>query len=714
MIRAAAWLIIGCLLGAGAVYAVIGESERPGSASFVESFADLSLGRGRPAESDAASVSESLAIYRAVAAEANPAGLRTALAAAATSDWSPSRDVEIDALLARLGELAPAEAAAAARELGLETHFLADAYVYLAVADPGAAIRELAAIDGRSDRLDVALALLDVVGDDSAGLERVSLGLAEADRAQLRVAWIAARAEQDPFGAFREARLLGRNEAGSALQRIGRIWAAQDPSSAVAQADLLAEPLRRQFLAAVLVEWARLDPYAYLSWLESTPSAPAEAAVGLPFLAASHPDLVIGAADGMSGQVGQAARMLALQTFAETDTDEAIARAETMRAGPERDALLMAIGSVLAGRDPDAALAWARNVATPPQRLMTQIMFTIAQTSPERAIEFFDNPPPGVDAQLAMSIATSMMVRESETAEVLADRLVASDSIQSANALRNLVGGWMQQHPERALEWVLAHESQINASVLGTAAQAIASADPAAAAAYLDRIPAEHRSLWINQVAGHYGMSDPNGALTWVAQFQGQAVYDNALRSVIIASAAIDARSAAEALSQASPAVQIGAAPLVAGQFARADPRAAARWAESLADEQARNGAIGMTVSSWAATDFGAARAYTLGLDRGEPRDQALNMLVMTSTQTGDLDTGLLNAFSSDRAVQGALTSVIPIIARQDPDEARALLDRVTSGEARRVIEAQIEAQIEGQARAPFGSAGGIRLFEGN
>jgi hypothetical protein len=702
LIRAAALLVAGVLLGGGAVYAVIGASGGSDSRSLADAVADFALGRDGPEDSGVVTAAESLAIYRAIAEETSPANLEAALESAAASAWSPARDVEIDGLLARLAELAPGDVPGLARALGLETRFLADAYVYLAAADPVAAIRELASIESRSQRLDVALALLAVVGDNSAGIERVSAGLADDDRERLRVQWIVARAEYDPYGAFREAQSLGPDLAGRALERIGTVWAAQDPLGAIAQADLLAESLKESYLASVFREWVRLDAYGYLSWLESVPSPHRQASVALQVLAGSHPELVMSIVDGLSDDIGGMVKTIALRAMAEADPDAAIARAERMPAGSERDALLVAIASALGGRDPDAALAWARTVNAPPQNMMNQIMVTIAQRHPERAVEFLDNPPPGVDQRLVMSIVTATMGRDPETAQVLADKLVARDSIQAANALQNLISHWTRQDPERALDWLLAHDAQVSATALSISATAIASADPIAAAGYLDRIPTEYRSAWIAQVAGPYGLFDPNGALAWVNGFQGENVYDQALHAVITASARIDARSAAQALSQASPAAQLAAAPHVASFFAREDPFAATRWAEGLSEERARASAIGAAVSEWSGADFVGARNYTLDLDRGEARDQALNALILRSARSGgSLDRGLLDAFGSDRATQETLASAIPMISRNDPEEARALLERITSAEMRRQIEQRIEA-LAGSAPGLF------------
>ena len=61
------------------------------------------------------------------------------------------------------------------------------------------------------------------------------------------------------------------------------------------------------------------------------------------------------------------------------------------------------------------------------------------------------------------------------------------------------------------------------------------------------------------------------------------------------------------------------------------------------------------------------------------------------SAQSPRFDRSLLDALSSDRATQDALTSVIPIVSRQNPGEAQELLRRVTNPEVRREIEEQIE-----------------------
>jgi hypothetical protein len=696
LIKAIASLLAGCLLGAGAMYFAMQAPDRagspgPGSGSFIESVADFALGRDGAVAAPSTSVADSLAAYRA-AGLTGRADVRQALETAASAPWSPARDVEIDALLARFSDLAPAEAAVAARQLGLETRFVADAYVHWAEQNPAAAVAGLAAIESRDARNDVALALLDILGDDSAGFRQVAAGLPESDRAPLEIAWISLRAESDPYGAFREAQsLAGTRQTAKALEQVAIAWASQEPLGAIAQADVLEEPYRSQYLASVFREWAQLDPTGYLAWLQSSASPPDQAVIGLSLLAGTNPDLVMSVAGGLSGNLRQSARLIAMQAIAEADPEAAMARIAATPPGQEREIMMMSVGAALARRDPDAAIAWAESLPAPSPNLMMQVVISIVRMHPERATQLLENPPRGTDPALMALFATTAVASNPDQAPILADRLVASDSIQSANALRGLITNWAQQDPERALDWVLAHESQVNANVLGGAAQSIAAVDPVAAAGYVERIPLSYRPVWIAQVAGPYGFREPAAALAWVAQFQGQDVYDSALGAVINGVAQVDPRAAAQAVSQAGPQVQLSAAPSVAAALAREDPRAAARFAESLADERASRSAIAMTVATWAVGDLGAAQSYALGLDRGETRDQALDALIRQSAQSPRFERSLLDAFSSDRATQDALERAIPLVSRQDPAEAQELLRRVTSPEARRRIEEQIE-----------------------
>jgi hypothetical protein len=252
----------------------------------------------------------------------------------------------------------------------------------------------------------------------------------------------------------------------------------------------------------------------------------------------------------------------------------------------------------------------------------------------------------------------------------------------------------MQRDPGTALDWVLAHGTEISPDVLTNAASTLASRDPVGAAAYLDRIPASHRGAWVTQVAGQYGRADPHAAMAWLSQFQGQEMYDVALRQLISGAAQTDGRAAATLLSQAGGTVQFGVAQVVASGFARQDPREAARWAQTLSDPRARSTAQYAIANAWYAFDAGGARSYALGMSAGAERDQLLGNLVTRAASAGNFDRALIDGIGNDALRQQAIGVGITLLANRNPAQARALLASEISDPAERErIEAQIRTQ---------------------
>jgi DNA-binding transcriptional regulator YbjK len=677
MIRSAQLLIIGMLSGAAAMFVVVGS--------------DAERARG-PAPLPAGA-SERLAVYRAAAGETDLALLQNELESAAATAWSPARDVQIDALIARLSELAPTQTVTLARALQLDAKFVIEAVLNWAEVDPDAALRGLTTVDNAPLKQQIALALLAIFGDDNAGFDRISASLTLQESESLRVEWLGRRAEFDPVGAFSEAQALADGDLKlRVLERIASTWAEQDPIGALSQADILQDPLRFAYRSSVFNQWARLDGAGYLSWLRSVAAPPDEAVGSLRYLAITNPDRMLELAAGLTGDIGRIVRRVALQSLAEVDPAAAMTQASALPPGPDRDSVLTATAISLAASDPDTALAWAQNLSPPSPGTLRQVAMVIAQSHPDRALELIDNPPEGIDSRLIGSLMVSVVSSDPDQAEMLANQLIDSDNIQVRNSLRNLVGNWMQQDPDRALAWILAHDAQVDAGVFGRAAQALAQSDPAAAASDIDRIPVRFQSAWISQVAGPYARNDPAAALAWVAQYRGQSVYPSALLAAVTGSAQVDPRLAAEFIAQADSESQLVTAPQLAQIWASREPGAAARWAAELADDRSRASALGAAVSAWAVSDPGAARSWTLDLGRGPDRDYALTVLVSGSSVSGVVDRSLLNAYSSDSARQQTLTQVIPELARSNPEEAQQLLDLVTNSTTRRQLEERIEA----------------------
>jgi hypothetical protein len=246
-----------------------------------------------------------------------------------------------------------------------------------------------------------------------------------------------------------------------------------------------------------------------------------------------------------------------------------------------------------------------------------------------------------------------------ENRAAFATALLRESDDPSAEAVRTaMLGNWVQSEPGSALDWMLENGAAIEPALASSIASALAVRDAKKAAQYIDRLPAEIRPNWMQQVATPYASQNPSEAATWLAQFQGQPGYDSAYRAVMNRLAQADPLAAAQMLSAAPGELQASlSVSMVANGFAREDLAGAARWASSLSDTNARAQAVGQVASDWAARDPRSAQRWALGFPRGELRDQALSSVLSRMAQSGfaeTIDPELLEAFASESSRERA------------------------------------------------------------
>jgi hypothetical protein len=420
---------------------------------------------------------------------------------------------------------------------------------------------------------------------------------------------------------------------------------------------------------------------------------PTEAMSGLQYLLATNPDLVEGVASGISGDMAMSMRLMAMQSRATRDPAAAKAEAAAMPPGEQRDQAIQVVAQALARTDPRAAIEWVQGLSPPVANGMESVLMTIAQTDIGLALDLLDDPRMAGNTQMALALATSSGVSDPAQAPLIAERLVTRTDPESRAALSRLVGNWMQRDPEAALDWVLGHGTEIDQNVMASAARTMATRNPVAAASFTDRIPPAQRSAWIVQVASGYGSRDPQAAMNWVSQYQGQEFYDLAVRQLITSAAATDPAAAAQLLRQSSPTVQFGAAQQVAQALAQqGDPRAALSWAETLADPRARSSAQVAAATAWYGTEPDSARRYVLAQLAGANRDQMARNLFQRAAIAGSFDRELLNGISDAAARQALASQSITLIARTNAPLARSLLaSEITDPALRATISAQID-----------------------
>lgn len=702
-------LVLGAGFGAVIAASWLGSADDSGSVAGSESsvltaIAERAFGRNRSADNEV-TTADRLRVYRTVQNESDSADLERDIRQAAAREASIERDLEIDAALMRLMEIAPAQGVELAIRIPLDTHLIAAALVTLAEADAEAALALLPEIPDRRTRIQSAIALLDVTGENARGLDRIARALEPRDQDALTLGWLARRAETDAPGAFRDAL---QSTSGplqeDALSAIAVSWAAQDPAGALIQSSSLPENLASGFRQTVYTEWARIDLAGFVAHVESVGAEVIEVQTAFQYVLYSDPALAIRITDGLSGDdmvsrsMASALRQSAQGQLAVRDLDAATAQLAAMSPGTDRDRLAQAIASALAQRDPFEAVAWVRTLDPPSPNAYTSIMSMVALTDIDAAFELLgETDIPGPSGVMITMIASRVM-GDPRRAREFVNRLSARDDAESRQALSTLVASWMQRDPGSALDWIVASGTDVDSNLMRTAAMDMARRDIVGAAEYTDRLPERYRGAWVIELARHYAANDSAAALDWLNQYQGRDYYDIALRETVNQLARTNPRAAAQALSRASPDAQLASAPAVARSYSQQDPRAAANWALGLTDDRVRPQAVMMAVNVWLQSDPAAARRFTLDMAAGEVRDNALTALLGRSMSTGTVDASLLDAYSSQRSREEGLASALPTLYRNDPDEALAVLEREIRDPR---IRREVEDRFQGGSPAP-------------
>jgi hypothetical protein len=309
-------------------------------------------------------------------------------------------------------------------------------------------------------------------------------------------------------------------------------------------------------------------------------------------------------------------------------------------------------------------------------------------------------------------------MRSDATMEMIANRLLASDDRQlRESTAQMLVTTWASRSPESAMRWLLANGQNASPNFFTQVGQQLAMRDPRNALAQSTQIPAAMREQWMQGLAQGYAQNDPQGAIDWLVQYRAEPWYARAATNAAMQLAQRDGAAAARLVDridteQSGPQAQ-QLVSMVAQRWANQDPAAAAEWAMDRASPQERTNAIQSVARIWAAQDPAGARQWTLRLPPGGVRDSALTaMLTAVPRGGGGLDTGLLNAFTSDVARQQAVLQLVQGMAYTDAARARSavetyLTDPTLRAQAERTIEAARNDPNRGSP--PFVPSGVVR-----
>jgi len=688
----------GALSGAAVMYVASGRDDAPAAPSAslkssAESSQPASAGPAlRPVDfltlvTGSIDVAERAALFR-LAAEADRRTLEALAAQVAALPDIEGRRLALEALFTRYAELDAPAAAAFARTLDLPVAALKPLYVTWARRDARGALAGLGELAAR-EAMTLGVALLDVLGNDDLGIARILSAAPHLDPDGFRVEAAAAKAAQDPQAALAALLELPAEKAAAAFERLAVLFVERDVHGAIAAIDAIADDNRRnQLRAAVMRAWARLDPDALVDYIvDLDPQARGEAlgVGGLQAFALVDPKLALRAADEIPGEAGLMMRSAALMSLAREDPLAALNFVETLPAGVERDRMLHTIAESYGEADPAAALAWAQGLGIP--GVLQQAVFGIARVDAARAIDLVFTLPTANRENLLRLLVANNRLDAAQTA-ALADRVLAE--APRSRAVQTLANMWAQRAPADALPWLLAHSDSAASNAIPLAGSSLARRDPAAATAYLDRVPAELRAAWLSAVADGYAQNDPRAAASWIAQYSGERGYDAAAAAVAARMSRQDPAAAARLFASVDPALAPDAAAnarTIGSALARQDPIAAASWARELPAATAP-GATSVVAGAWVVRDAPAARNWVMSLPANEARDAALVQIVGATAGTTAADASLLDAFSSPAAQQRGIAEAARFVATRDSDVARELVNRyVTDPEVRRSAE---------------------------
>jgi uncharacterized protein (DUF2267 family) len=627
---------------------------------------DLPSAESGPSASTERPSSAALAAFRRALTVEEPTTLEARLAELFSEPYSVARETEIRALFMRLAALDLGRALRVAETPGFDRDLIADVVRALAEDDADTALAALASVRNAASRLDLAVALLDAIGFDPQGIDRVAAALPNYQRIDFQARALAELAETDPNRALGTA--LGLDEGGArnaAAQRVGVTWAHLDPVGALSRAATLPPELEAAYRASVAREWARLDAAGFLSYADSQPALddflPALMQTmgvdpGLTFEVASrHPPVPIG--NGFSDNI--TVERTAFGTMTNEDPERMLGMLDAMPEGYRKEELSKAFAEIYTLMRPGEAMAWARSLEPRNATLEATVILNASRRDYEQALRWFSEyelPPPG-SGQLAtpdfivFSIGTYLGTDPNrfDIANDLRSRL---DEPNVAATLARLTTVWALTDPVGTFDWAVSGDAAVDPALAGTLARMISDRDAAEAAALTDRLPPELRGNWLQEVAARYASQDPDAASDWVVQFQGEPGYEAMLGRVLQQAAMVNPESAARTLQFAPAELQQSAAARIAAAWAGRNLAQAGQWAASLGNASARSAAVGQVANTWAYRDPRAAQRWAAGLPRGDVRDQALASVLT-------------------RLARDDFASTI------DPDQARSLLERI-------------------------------------
>lgn len=421
-------------------------------------------------------------------------------------------------------------------------------------------------------------------------------------------------AKKDPAAALK---LIKENfnsrEASNAYDSVFSAWAENDFGAALAAAQGLTDPqLRQRALRATLQKRVDTDPRAVLEvvrtakvsdlrwnvgnnainrWLERDMTAARDYVLGLP-----------------RGEMRDMQIRQVTQEMVRRDPQEALAWVDGIPEA-DREEAIQSLFSNWGNKDPDAAIAAARNL---PQGRMQetalgQLAESLIESDVKTAMELLKDLPEGQARQNAMNQVGYRWARLDPAAA--AEWIYSNDPNAERGSMHQVMWEWSRNDPEAALKWVLnLPESDRKGQMVGQVVSQMSRSDPATAAEQIEKLPIESQRSAVQNFVSNWTYRDPDAAAKWALSLRDATSQENAIGAVASQWGNRDPAATARWIEKLpAGAARDAAVTNFSYAASQTDPEGAVAWAVTIRDPDKQRNTVRNTYANWARKDPVAA-----------------------------------------------------------------------------------------------------------
>jgi hypothetical protein len=420
-------------------------------------------------------------------------------------------------------------------------------FTTLGQLDSDLALRMIDEIGDAPVRQAVALALFDVLRMDPNAIDRVASALPVLETVNFRIAAIERLAISDMTSAISVTASLPIHQQRLALLHLVPIAVANDPlgSAATAAQRISLPTLRSEFLNALLVAVAEVDPskaFEYLEDLEEPDFSDFVRADAMYVaLASVDPGRLLQLADQVPSMLRGRVQGAALEELVRREPTAAVSYINSLQSASLRHSLSTRIARVFGEENPNDALAWSSSQFFQSDDLFLSVLDGVQSVDVALAsdviISQLEDPAAKyhatVQAQLPRLLAGFVASIGSSDLGILLERFSGLSGPAIRPALREALEKWASTDAQAALAWSVSHADMLEAGVFERVAEALARENISLTQQKLFEVPEDLRGEWASGILRTLISQDIDASKAWVYSLPEDYIRDAALKTLV-------------------------------------------------------------------------------------------------------------------------------------------------------------------------------------